>query len=95
MTPRRAEYTAKMKLQLDELNAKLDKLEAKADEIKQDAQVRYKSELTKLRHESKLAMTQFAELKTAGEDSWDKMVAEMDKIGDAFTKSFHYFKTHI
>lgn len=95
MTPKRAEYTAMMKLQLDELNTKIDKLEAKADDMKKDAREKYQTEIIKLRHESKLAMTKFGELKTASEDSWDKMVAEMDKIGDAFTKSFHYFKTHI
>jgi len=95
MTPKRAEYTAKMKQQLDELNTKIDKLEAKTAEIKKDAWEKYQAELAKLRHESKLAMVKFGDLKTAGEASWDKTVAEMDKINDAFAGSFHYFKTHI
>ena len=34
---KRDEYIAKMKLQLDELDAKMDKLEAKAKEAKEDA----------------------------------------------------------
>ena len=33
------------------------------------------------------------ELKSASEDKWDALVAEMDKIRDAFVHSFHYFKS--
>ena len=51
--------------------------------------------MVKVRHESKLAMAKLDEMKVAGEESWDKMVAEMDKIRDAFIHSFHYFKSQI
>ena len=95
MTPKRAEYTAMMKRQLDELNIKIDALEAKTAGIKKEARQKYQAELTKVRHESKIAMAKFGELKTAGEASWDKTVADMDKINAAFAGSFHYFKTHI
>jgi len=95
MTPKRAEYTAKMKRKLNELNTKIDNLESKTAEIKKDAREKYQVELTKLRHESNLAMAKFSELKSAGEASRDKTVAEMDRVNDAFAGSFHYFKTHV
>lgn len=95
MSPKRDEYTAKMKLQLDELNTRIDAIEAKAHEIKEDARKMYHAEVVKLRQQSKLAMDKLGELKTSGEDSWVKMVAEMDKIRDAFIHSFKYFKSQI
>ena len=49
----------------------------------------------KLRQQSDLAVAKLEELKTAGEDSWEKMVAEMEKIRDAFVHSFSYFKSQI
>lgn len=95
MSAKRDEYVAKMKLQLDELNAKMDKLEAKASEAREDARAKYKEEMSKLRQQSKLAKGKLDELKAAGEDSWDVMVAEMEKLRDAFKHSFNYFKSQL
>ena len=92
---KRNEYTENMKLQIDELNAKMNLLDAKAKEAREDARDKYKAEMTKLRHQSSLAIDKLEELKAAGEDSWEKMVTEMEKIRDAFTHSFSYFKSQI
>ena len=92
-TTKREEYTAKMKLQLDELNAKIDMLEAKTKEARADARAKYKAEVSKLRHNSELAVAKLNEITAAGEDNWEKMVVEMEKVRDAFTSSFHYFKS--
>lgn len=88
-------YIEKMKSQLDELNANMDKLQAKADEAKDDARDMYKAEMAKLQEQSKLAVAKLDEMKTAGEGTWDNMVAEMEKVRDAFVHSFHYFKSQI
>lgn len=92
---KRDEYIAKMKIQLDELDAKIDKVEAKATEAKEDARAKYREEMTKLREQSKLAKGKLVELKAAGEDKWEAMVTEMEKIRDAFTHSFNYFKSQL
>ena len=89
------EYTAKMKEQLDALNADIDVLEAKASEAKEELRQKYREELAKLREQSKLTMSKFDELKLAGEASWDHMVAEMDNVRNAFVHSFHYFKSQV
>ena len=94
MTKRDA-YIAKMKLQLDELNAKMSAVEAKAKEAREDARDKYKEEMGKLRHQSELAVAKLDELKAAGEDSWEKLVAEMEKIRDAIVHSFSYFKSQV
>jgi len=88
-------YIAKMKLELDELDAKIEKVEAKAKEAKENARDKYKEEMGKLRQQSKLAKGKLAELVAAGEDSWETMVAEMEKIRDAFVHSFNYFKSQL
>jgi hypothetical protein len=88
-------YIAKMKLQLDELNVQMSKLEAKATQAKLNAQEKYKEEMTKLRQQSKVAKGKLDEIMAAGEDNWETMVTEMEKIRDAFTHSFSYFKSQI
>ena len=95
MSAASTEYTVKMKHQLDLLNSKIEALAAKTDEAKADARVAYRAELAKLRKQSKLAMDKLGELKDASEDSWDRMVAEMEKIRDAFSHSFAYFKSQV
>jgi hypothetical protein len=92
---KRDAYIAKMKLQLDELNVKMAELEAKAQEVKADVRDKYREEIKKLRHQSKLAVAKLDEIKAASESSWEALVAEMEKIRDAFTHSFHYFKSQI
>ena len=94
MTSRDA-YIAKMKLQLDDLNSAMSELEAKAKEAKQDARDKYKAEMTKLRQQSKAAFDKLDELKAASEDSWENLVAGTEKVRDAFTHSFHYFKSQL
>jgi hypothetical protein len=92
---KRDAYVAKMKLHLDELNAKMDELEAKAKEARADARDKYREEMTTLRQQSKLAAAKLEELKAAGENTWDAMVAEMEKLSDAFAHSFNYFKSQV
>jgi hypothetical protein len=92
---KRDAYIAKMKLQLDELNLKMTELEAKAQGVKADVRDAYREEMKKLRHQSKLAVAKLDEIKAAGENSWEALVVEMEKMRDAFTHSFHYFKSQI
>ncbi len=92
---RREEYIEKIKLQLDEANLKMNELEAKAQQAKADAREKYDEEMVKLRQKSDLATAKLEELKAAGEDSWDAMVAEMEKIRAAFVHSFNYFKSQV
>ncbi|MBK7000086.1 MAG: hypothetical protein IPH35_08980 [Rhodoferax sp.] len=94
-SPNRDAYVEKMKIQLDELNENMNKLETKAQEVKDDVRHAYQEEMRKLRHESKLAGAKFDELKVSTEETWDAMVAEMEKVRDAFTHSFHYFKSQL
>lgn len=92
---KRDEYIELMKRQLDELNIKMSKLEAKAQEAKEDARDKYNLEMGKLHEQSRIAAAKLDEIKVAGEDTWDAMVAEMEKVRDAFKHSFNYFKSQL
>ncbi len=73
----------------------MDELEAKAKDAKQEARAKYRAEVASLRHQSTVAAAKLEELKSAGEDRWEAMVAETDKLRDAFVHSFHYFKSQM
>jgi chromosome segregation ATPase len=88
-------YIAKLKAQLDQFDAKMDELEAKAKDAKEDARQKYKEEITKLRHQSKLTKDKFEELKAACEDKWDAMIVDVEKVRDAFIHSYNYFKSQL
>jgi hypothetical protein len=91
----RDEYVQKMKHQLDELNAKMDRIAAKANDAKDDARARYLEEVARLRQQSTVAAAKLEDLKASGEDRWEALMAEMDKMRDAFVHSFHYFKSQV
>ncbi|MFT6955683.1 MAG: putative nucleic acid-binding Zn-ribbon protein [Halieaceae bacterium] len=88
-------YVAKMKSEIDDMDAQLDKLAAKSKSAKKDMEAKYKQDMADLRAQSSKASAQLDELKAAGEDTWESMVAEMDKMGDAFKHSYNYFKTQL
>jgi predicted nucleic acid-binding Zn-ribbon protein len=91
----KSSYIEAMKAQLDALNENMNTLQAKADEARDDVRDMYKTEMAKLQEQSKLAVAKLGEMKTASEESWDSMVAEMEKVRDAFVHSFHYFKSQV
>lgn len=88
-------YIEKMKAQLDDLNAEMNKLAAKRQDVKDDVNDMYRSEMTKLRHQSEKARSKFEDMKAASEETWEAMVNEMEKVRDAFTHSFNYFKSQV
>lgn len=91
----RESYIAKLKLQLDELDATLDGLEAKAAQAKAGAREKYEAEMSKLRQQSAATQKKFEELKGAGEEKWDAAVADMEKVRDALIHSYNYFKSQL
>ncbi len=91
----REAYINKIKVQLDELDAKMDTLEAKAADAKDTAHEKYVAEMAKLRQQSKVTKAKFDDLIASGEDKWDDMVVEMEKVRDAFVHSFNYFKSQL
>ena len=95
MTKTRDEIVAAMKAQLDETNAMLDDLESRTAEAGAEAQTKYREQMAKLQEQSESAQAKLQELAEAGEDAWESMVAEAEKVRDAFIHSFNYFKSQL
>ncbi|GAB4087703.1 sll1863 family stress response protein [Hydrogenophaga soli] len=94
MTTRDA-YIEKMKTQLDELNARMERLGNTATEAQASMRASYQKDMEQLREQSAHARAKMEELKSVGEDRWDAMVTEMEKVRDAFVHSFSYFKSQV
>lgn len=94
MTNREA-YIEKMKTQLDDLNVRMERLSDKAADAQASVRATYDKEMAQLRQQSAHAKAKMEELKSAGEDRWDAMVTEMEKVRDAFVHSFSYFKSQV
>lgn len=89
------DYIEKMKTQLDELSGSLDRLGDQAASAQATVRATYEKDMVQLREQSVHARAKMEELKTAGEDRWDAMVTEMEKVRDAFVHSFSYFKSQL
>jgi hypothetical protein len=94
MTNREA-YIEKMKTQLDDLNVRMERLSDKAADAQASVRATYDKDMAQLRQQSAHAKAKMEELKSAGEDRWDAMVTEMEKVRDAFVHSFSYFKSQV
>jgi hypothetical protein len=92
---KRDEYVELMKRQLDELNTQLGELEAKARSGQEEAQKKYAEQLAHLRELSNAAKLKMDEIKAAGEDRWESLVVEGEKVHKAFVHSFNYFKSQL
>ncbi len=89
----RAEYIAKTKVQLDELNVSMAVMEAKAKQASADMQAQYMEGIEALRKQSAHAFDKLEELKSASEDKWEDMVDGVEKVRDAFSESYKHFKS--
>jgi len=92
---KRDQYVKKMKQQLDEVNGQITKLEAKVKDANAEARVKYDKQMAELREMSKAAQKKMEEIKSSGEDKWEALVAEGDKLQKAFIHSFNYFKSQL
>lgn len=93
--PTRDEYVAKMKQQLDDLNAQIGELEAKAKAGSQELGKKYEEQVAHMREMSAAAMQKMEEIRGAGEDKWEALVAEGEKVHKAFMHSVNYFKSQL
>jgi uncharacterized protein YPO0396 len=89
----RQKYARRMKAQLDDLNLTIASLEKRIRETMGEMRDKHCQELVELRRQLHSATSQLCKLKSADEDSWEKMAAEMDGLRDSFVRAFLSFKT--
>ena len=92
---KRDEYIAKMKQQLNELNTQLGELESKAKVGQKELGKKYDEQVAHLRELSHTSKKKLDEVMEAGEDKWEVLVAEGEKVHKAFVHSVNYFKSQL
>lgn len=92
---RREEIIARLKEQLDHLNEQIDVLEAKAQQASGEAKQQYAARIAQLKEMARPANEKLGELVAAGEDRWQKIEAESEKVYKAFVHSYNYFKSQL
>lgn len=73
----------------------MERLGNTATEAQASMRASYQKDMEQLREQSAHARAKMEELKSVGEDRWDAMVTEMEKVRDAFVHSFSYFKSQV
>ncbi len=92
---KRDEFVAKLKSQLDELNADIGQWEARAREVEGTAREKLDLLMTDLQSQARITQAKLEEVRAAGEDSWEALSAKVEKLRDAFVHSFNYFKSQL
>jgi ElaB/YqjD/DUF883 family membrane-anchored ribosome-binding protein len=95
MSKSRDQMVAAIKAQLDETNEMLDDLEKKASKASSDAQAKYEEQIAKLQKQSEEVQTKLTEMAKAGEEYWRELMAEAEKMRDAFIHSINYFRSQL
>ena len=92
---KRDEFVEAMKRQLDEMNAQIDGLEARARAGREKLGASYDQQLEQLREAARAVGKKIDEIKAAGDERWEVLVAEGEKVQKAFIHSFNYFKSQL
>lgn len=93
--PTRDELIQTMKNQLDELNAELGELEQKAHSGREKLGQKFDEQVAHIKAASEAARKKLDELRAAGDDRWEAVVAEAEKVRKALVHSFNYFKSQL
>jgi prefoldin subunit 5 len=95
MTTQRDEFIEKMKKQLDDVNKQMAQFQKEAEEAGDKATAEYDAQIDKLREHGKQLQAKLDEMRSASEDSWDRMMEEARKLRDAFIHSLNYFRSQL
>jgi ferritin-like metal-binding protein YciE len=92
---KRDEFVEAMKRQLDETNAQIDELEVKIQAGQEKFGAKYDEQMKGLRASAGAVMKKIDEIRAAGDERWEALVAEGEKIQKALVHSFNYFKSQL
>jgi hypothetical protein len=92
---KRDEFVEAMKRQLDETNAQIDELEVRLNAGKEKAGATYDHQVKNLRASAAAVKKKIDEIRAAGDERWEALVVEGEKIQKALVHSFNYFKSQL
>ena len=89
MTDKRKAYEEKLDAQLKEWNAQIALLRVKAENAKADAQIDHYKTIEALEHKQDEAKTKLQELKTAGDEAWEAVKGDAEKVWAEVKTAYH------
>jgi ferritin-like metal-binding protein YciE len=92
---KRDEFVEAMKRQLDETNDQIDELEVRLNAGKEKLGVTYDDQMKNLRASAAAVKKKIDEIRAAGDERWEALVVEGEKIQKALVHSFNYFKSQL
>ncbi|MFZ0133541.1 MAG: hypothetical protein WAK95_13460 [Desulfobacterales bacterium] len=91
---KRDEFVTKMKARLDDWNQEFDSLEKKVRKLKADMTAKYESQVEELRHKRREGDQKLAQIRTAGEGTWEHLKSESETAWVAMKDALAAFKSH-
>jgi len=92
---KREEFVEAMKRRLDEMNVEIDQLESRLNAQREKFGVTYDEQLQQLKASARAVRNKINEIKVAGDERWETLVVEGEKIQKALIHSFNYFKSQL
>jgi predicted nucleic acid-binding Zn-ribbon protein len=92
---KRDEFVEAMKRQLDETNTQIDELEARLNAGKEKVGAKYDDQVKNLRASAGAVKKKIDEIRAAGDERWEALVVEGEKVQKALVHSFNYFKSQL
>jgi len=92
---KRDEFVERLKHQLDDINRRLDELEAKAKAGREQLGKAYDTQVASLRASSVTLRARIDDVVAAGDEKWEALVDEAEKVQKALVRSFNYFKSQL
>lgn len=90
----REAYQAKVKAELDKLNARIDEYKAKAAAAKADAEINYHSIVEELSAQRDALSSKWEEMSTASEAAWQELQKGFDNAWSDLTSAFEKAAKH-
>jgi len=92
---KREEFVEAMKRRLDEMNIQIDQLEARLNAEKEKFGATYDEQMQQVKSSARALRHKIDEIKVAGDERWESLVVEGEKIQKALIHSFNYFKSQL
>lgn len=92
---KREQFIETLKHQLDEINEEIGELEAKAAAGREKVGHTYDTQVASLKASAAGVRAKIDELRAAGDEKWEVLVAETEKVQKALVRSFNYFKSQL
>lgn len=85
---KRQEYKAKIKAELDKMDARISEYQARASQLKADLSTEYQRQLEQLMAKRDAAASKLEQLQSAGSEAWEEMQGGFESAWEELNQAF-------